>query len=549
MRPGSEPPPGPDFSAYPWRSDTVYAAELDADGVIIRANSAMERSDDAADGGLRGVAIDELLSREQVAAFRAWADGLGPEWAAATFGFQEAADGSAGDRQLWMRRLEGGHLEMIAEPAWTEHRRLVEQVLQLNDDLIGTQRRLTRRQRQLEQAQDEAARAALRVRQLERVLMAGLSPSDFDQALRMLLAAAQELLPGDRADILLLDETRDRLVVRASAGEGAFADAGTTWGIGEGAVGVIAANGVPELIEDLRTVVQPDGRRREGSLIGVPLTLENQVIGVLASRAAMPGSFDGSDLRLLELVGERVALAIGQAQLRERERGLAETLQRTLLPQRLPEVPGVELAVRYIARTASVGGDFYDAMPLPDGRIGLAVGDVTGKGLRSAATMGRLGGALHAYALDAPDPAQVLHRVGRLAEADGALATALFLALDPVTGSYEVASAGHPPPLCVDGDGARYLDLGDGISPLLGLAVDHRGQARRELSPGATLILFTDGLVERTHDIEEGLAQLAAAASSAAAQPLEELCDHLLEMLAPAGRYRDDVAILAVRRL
>ena len=215
-----------------------------------------------------------------------------------------------------------------------------------------------------------------------------------------------------------------------------------------------------------------------------------------------------------------------------------------------PDVPGVAVAARYIARTASVGGDFYDVLALRDGRVGVAIADITGKGLRAAATMGRLGGALHAYALDSPDPSDVLTRVGRLAEVDGALATALYAVLDPATGTIDLASAGHLPPLSVHPEtGPKYLSMDDGLSPLLGLPVESRGQSRRSLSVGSTLVMFTDGLVELTHNIDEGLEGLAAAATEAATWPVEELCDHLLARLAPAGRYRDDVAVLAVRRL
>ena len=130
------------------------------------------------------------------------------------------------------------------------------------------------------------------------------------------------------------------------------------------------------------------------------------------------------------MIGERIALAIGQAGLRVREQRLAETLQRSLLPQQLPAVPGFDVAARYDAHTAQVGGDFYDVLALDGGRIGVAIGDVTGKGLRAAAAMGRMRGGLHAYAIEDSPPAEVMGRLGRLAEAGDELATAQYVVID-----------------------------------------------------------------------------------------------------------------------
>jgi serine phosphatase RsbU (regulator of sigma subunit) len=265
--------------------------------------------------------------------------------------------------------------------------------------------------------------------------------------------------------------------------------------------------------------------------------------------AAAPRAFADDDLRLLELVGERVALAIGQAQLRDREHRLAETLQRSMLPQRLPSLDGIELAARYLPRATSVGGDFYDAMRLEGGALGLAIGDVTGKGLRAAAAMGQMRTALHAYALEDASPAAVLERLDRLAVADAAFATAMFLVLDPGSGRLELASAGHPPPVLLDRTGARLLDVSAGLSPPLGVAAPRDAELRLVLEPGSTLLLYTDGLVERTHDIQAGLDGLLDAAHGRAREDLDALCDGLLAEMAPDGRYRDDVALVAVRRI
>ena len=540
--------------AYPWGSDTVFAAELDGEGLIQRANPALER---AGGGELAGVPFAHLIAAEQQPAFERrlleLPDGI---LVSATFAFADRHGSGAEDRLVWLTRRAEDLIELIAEPAWGEHDRLIEQVLQLNDDLISTQRVAARRQRDLERAQEQAAHSAARVRRLEAILLAGLTPADFSIALHRLLRIAQDLLPGDRADILLLDESPDQLVLRASAGPGAAGEEryGRAIEVGDGLLAGILNTDGGALVDDLQAASRDGVRARQGSLIGVPLRSEDQLIGVLVASAAEASAFSSDDLRLLELVGERIALAIGQAQLRDRERRLAETLQRSLLPQALPEVPGLQLAARYLPQSTSVGGDFYDALVLDDGTLGLAIGDVTGKGLRAAAAMGRLRSALHAYAIDCAEPADVLGRLGRLAQFDEAMATALYLTLHPGSGKLRLSSAGHLPPLCVAGGGAgpgdaRYIDIRGALSPPLGLSVGRRRQLDLRLERGSTLLLYTDGLVERTRNIDAGMAALAAAAAELGDCDPETLCDRLLTRLGGDARYHDDVALLALRRL
>lgn len=539
--------PSTEVGAYPWQSEVVYAAELDGEGCIVCVNAALAQ---ATGGSLDGVPFRELLASEQRAAFDRRLGETGETWDRAMFSFGGGVGvENAADRSTWLRRLPDGHAEVIAEPAWAEHDRLVGQVLQLNDDLIAAQRTAARRQRELERAQDQAAASTDRIRQLEAILVAGLTPRDFDDVLVSLMRTAQGLLPGDHADLLLLDEVGARLVVRASAGRVTAAEPQRRpVSVGDGVLGQIAAEGRSVLIERLPGGNPPGIPDGQGSMIGAPLLLDGEVIGVLAVSGEGPECFTDADLRLLELVGERVALAIGQAQLRDREQRMAETLQRTLLPQSLPQASGVWLAARYLPHTAGVGGDFYDAVTLPDGRLGVAIGDVTGKGLRAAAAMGRLRSALHAYALDSPRPSDVLRRVGRLAQADDALATALYLVLDPATGRLELASAGHLPPLLIEDGAASYLDVRAALTAPLGLEVERSAEVSVQLTPGSVLLLYTDGLVEGTRNIDDGMRRLAEAASSAPGESPEALCERLLETLVPEGRYRDDVALLAISR-
>ena len=471
-----------DTSAYPWHSDTVYAAELDCAGVILSANPAMH----ALGGGLTldGEPFEILLSAPQQPAFRELLAETGPDWTRAIFGLLDRGGDGAADRHLWLRRTPDDTIELIAEPAWDERDRLIGEVLALNDDLIATRRSVGRRQRELELARQRASEAVDHTRRLEAILMAGLAPGGFDDALRSLMRTAEGMLPGNRADLLLLNE-EDELEMRASVGE---ASLGTERGrsaavqarsaVAQPVLERIARTGESVLVSDLAVSTGALAESTEtGSLIGVPLTVDGHVVGVLSARAAGSDAFTDVDLRLLEVVGERISLAVGHAGLRVREKRLAETLQRSLLPQHLPTVPGFEVAARYDAHTSEVGGDFYDVLDLGDGRIGVAIGDVTGKGLHAAAAMGRMRGGLHAYAIENAPPAIVMSRLGRLAESGGELATAQYVIIDASDGRAELSSAGHLPPLLVEDGHARYLEVAGAQSAALGLK-EPRAQLR-----------------------------------------------------------------------
>jgi integral membrane sensor domain MASE1/anti-sigma regulatory factor (Ser/Thr protein kinase) len=229
---------------------------------------------------------------------------------------------------------------------------------------------------------------------------------------------------------------------------------------------------------------------------------------------------------------------------------LAATLQRSLLPDRLPEIPGVALAARYVPAMGGmrVGGDWYDVVALPNGHMGVAIGDVAGHGLKAAATMGQLRMALRAYALDDDSPAHVLSRFHRFAAKAylSELATLVYLVVDLDAGAVAYANAGHPPPLLVGANGeGRFLR--DGLAPPLGAAAlpGDYVEASAPLPPGSTLVLFTDGLVERRRvPLEVGLDRLREAAGSET--NLEALCDHLLRSFSEVDRT-DDVALLALR--
>jgi PAS domain S-box-containing protein len=233
----------------------------------------------------------------------------------------------------------------------------------------------------------------------------------------------------------------------------------------------------------------------------------------------------------------------------EQEHRIAETLQRSLLPERLPEVEGLEVAARYLpaGHETAVGGDWYDVLERADGRVAL-VGDVVGQGLRAAATMGQLRNACRAYGLVEASPAEVVARLNRLVTSgvEEAMATVLYLVLDRETGEAVFTSAGHPPPLLVAPEGARYLEGGRSV-PVGAADPAVFREGTTVLPPGSSLLLYTDGLVER-RDVP--LDQRLEALARVAAPPeddLERLCDRILSGVLGDAFPLDDVALLAVR--
>jgi PAS domain S-box-containing protein len=234
------------------------------------------------------------------------------------------------------------------------------------------------------------------------------------------------------------------------------------------------------------------------------------------------------------------------------EREIALGLQRALLPDRLVVPARVSCAARYEAGsdTLEVGGDWYDAFTLEDGRVAVTVGDVVGHGLPAAAAMGQLRTAIAALAEDTVSPGELLARLdvflARTRATD--FATVFFGLLDPETGAFEYASAGHPPMLVVLGCGeVRRLDEA-GSPPLCGEPGRARPAASTALEAGSLLVLYTDGLIERRGRLlEDGLERLAQAAAGAAAKPIGSVCDYLVAALGVDSTRSDDLAVLALR--
>lgn len=286
-----------------------------------------------------------------------------------------------------------------------------------------------------------------------------------------------------------------------------------------------------------------------------PICGVRAVLGALTlGRSERPEPFTTADIALIEDIARRAGLALENARLYQRQRKVAETMQRHLLPH-LPRVPGLGMTARYLPApdASQVGGDWYDAFTLTDGATALVIGDVVGHDLDAAAGMAQLRNMLRAYAWSEEKPPSKIVEWLDLASlyiAEVSLATMVFARLTKADdGRYRLSwtNAGHPPPLLVTHDGvAHYLTDGHGI--LLGIAAHQpRADATAFLPPGSTLLLYTDGLVESpSHSIDEGLDRLRRHAASLAHRPLQPFTDQLLARARPP-RNDDDVALLAIR--
>jgi anti-sigma regulatory factor (Ser/Thr protein kinase) len=327
----------------------------------------------------------------------------------------------------------------------------------------------------------------------------------------------------------------------------------------------LAATWAPTLAELLERV-EPDDRdglcraleESAAGIAGGPREVTFRLLGEGGGRRTMivrcaPGrrrgrvigaTLDAGDREEAERNRQRAARAEALA---EREHRVAQTLQRSLLPDRLPDVGVLELAARYLpgARDDQVGGDWYDVIELPSGEVALVMGDVVGRGITAAALVGKLRNALRAYALEGHEPGDVVERLNALLDRDGMeMATLLYLVFEPETGVVRWVNAGHPPPLVRRADGSREFWDDGRFVPLGALAAAGYSAATGVLTPGDMILLYTDGLVERPGvSLTTTLETLRGAAVRNGSA--DALCDATLASLLPGGPENDDVAMLA----
>ncbi len=395
-----------------------------------------------------------------------------------------------------------------------------------------------------------------RLEHLRSIADSALGYMSLEEMLSELLERIRAGLGVDTAAILLLDEDRNVLVARAARGLEEEVRQGVQIPLARGFAGRVAAQAHPIIIEDLdrAEVVNPILRERGiRSLLGVPVHVEGRVIGVMHIGTLQRRVFDESDVSILQLAADRAAQAIDNARLSE-QRAVTETMQRTLLPDALPQLPGLRFSAKYLPAGSGlgIGGDWYDVFALADGRLAFVIGDVVGRGVLAASVMAEIRTALRAYLMEGHDLAAVMSLLNELLISMGRNrgATATILELDLETGELEAVSAGHPPVLLVGSDGGpRFLDQPPGLP----LGISRGGEyvvQRHELPVGGVLLLYTDGLIElRGESIDQGLGRLQAAASLAAAAEGVSFADGVYRALLDELSFEDDIALLAIESL
>jgi PAS domain S-box-containing protein len=285
--------------------------------------------------------------------------------------------------------------------------------------------------------------------------------------------------------------------------------------------------------------------------VSVPLVAGRRAVGRVDVPWDAEVDLDPQTLRFLRMLGAQGGAAVERMRSMAHQRAIAETLQQAMLPATLPAADGAEIAACYLPATKglSVGGDWYDALELRDGRIIVAVGDVAGHGVEAAAAMGQVRNALRAYAVEGHPPSTLLHLLDVLIDEAGLdlFTTAIVAAYDPTSGSLTCASAGHLPPIIWTDAGARVLDIAPG-APIGVRGPQPYTEHTVVLEPGDALVAYTDGLVERRGEsIDDGIERLRAAIEALSSRAPAIACDAIAAAVTSDGRA-DDICVLALRR-
>ncbi|MER7503471.1 SpoIIE family protein phosphatase [Nonomuraea pusilla] len=416
---------------------------------------------------------------------------------------------------------------------------------------------------------DQLGAAALRTARLQGAMAILAEALTVEQVVQVIIDVGRTALAADRSAVALLDT--DRAALKLINGEGipeASGASGEEIPLASTSVMTMAVNSrrpvfaespdslKAQLLEaggDEEVLANYLANSDERAWVGLPLLAAGRALGALRFSFTRPQKISQEDGVFLEALAGQCALAVERATLFEREHRTAETLQRSLLPDRLPVVKGLVLAQRFRSgsRHVQVGGDWYDAFVLQDGRVAAVVGDVMGKGVKAAAGMGRIRNAMRALALTNPPPAAVLTGLDRVFEAteeEEQVTTLAYMVVEPVTGEGTLAMAGHPPPVLVSPQGTAILCDAEPGTPL-GWPTSRR-QFRFVVPPGHTAVLYSDGLVEnRKRGLDAGLADLCNVVTEAPPEVVSSphmLLDFLVDRMLSGYEQDDDVTALAI---
>lgn len=373
-----------------------------------------------------------------------------------------------------------------------------------------------------------------------------------EEFLQEMLTRVREILRADTAAVLLLEEGTDYLLATAAQGIEEEVRQGVRVPLGRGFAGTIAARGEPVLLDRVDPTTVSNRILWEKGIqvmLGVPLLAGGRVIGVLHVGRMDKRPFTPSDAELLQIVAERVAGAT-QAVRFAAERSAATLLEHSLLPSRMPDVPGLEFGTRYLTpEDRSVGGDWFDCFLTPSGQLWLSVGDVAGRGLPASVIMGRFRSTMRAYSLLELPPEEVLLLTSRkFAHFEPeVLATAICAVSDPPYHEFRIAGAGHPPPVVATPDGrSRIVSMPSGV-PLGCTPAAASESTTVALEEGGVMLLYTDGLVERRNeDLSVGLERLREFVEPS--HP-EVVCVTVIQGMFGLSSPPDDVGMVAVRRV
>jgi PAS domain S-box-containing protein len=412
---------------------------------------------------------------------------------------------------------------------------------------------------------EQLSAAALRTSRLQQATSLLAEALSVKEVMSVITEVGRSAIGADRSAVALVVDT-DRLRLRVMSSDASGEGPGEL----PGDIPVEVPSVMSAAIGLRRAVVfsSPESLRRhfeadeevelalrhadEQAWVGLPLTTSGAPFGALQFSFTVPHQITDEERVFLEALAGQGALALERATMYEREHATAETLQHSLLPDTLPKVPGIALEATYKPVSREVGGDWYDAFRLPDGKLAVAAGDVMGKGLTAAAGMGRVRNALRALALTDPRPAAVLAGLDRLfiaTELDEQVTTVCYLVVDPQTGEGVAGNAGHLPPLLLGPCMLPRLDQTEPGTPL-GWASPRR-QYPFSLPPGNTAVLYSDGLVEnRRRGLDAGLDELVAVAGRAPRGVVSDprkLIDYLVKAMMTGYEQDDDVTVLVLQ--
>jgi serine phosphatase RsbU (regulator of sigma subunit) len=413
---------------------------------------------------------------------------------------------------------------------------------------------------------EQLSAAALRTARLQQATSMLAEALTVEQVVQVITEVGRSAIGAERSAVAILDTERLRL---RTVNPGGLPDSP---GAPTGDMPLSVASVMTLAITSRRPVLMesPEALRRsfdaegvdvslflahsdEKAWVGLPLLSSGASLGALRFSFTRPRQITEEERVFLEALAGQCALALERATLYEREHTTAETLQRSLLPDTLPTVPGIILEAKCmpVTRNMEIGGDWYDAFRLPDGRLAVATGDVMGKGLTAAAGMGRVRNALRALALTDPRPAAVLSGLDRLflaTELAEQVTTVAYLVVNPLTGDGVAGNAGHLPPLLLSPEGPPRLESTDAGTPL-GWA-SPRQQYTFRLPPGNTAVLYSDGLVEnRKRGLDAGLDELVSVAAQAPAAVTgdpAQLLKYLVDRMLMGYEQDDDVTVLVL---